>query len=115
MKIGITGQDGFIGYHLYQTIKYKFKEYEIVPFERPFLENNKLLDSFVSSCDLIVHLAGVNRANSEEEVYSLNIQINTALKESLINVSYRGHLIFASSLQEDSESLYGKAKKESSS
>ena len=77
MKIGITGQDGFIGYHLYQTIKYKFKEYEIVPFERPFLENNKLLDSFVSSCDLIVHLAGVNRANSEEEVYSLNIQINT--------------------------------------
>ena len=113
MKIGITGQDGFIGYHLSQTIKYKFEEYEIVPFERRFLENNKLLNSFVSYCDVIVHLAGVNRANSEEEVYSSNIEINAALKESLINVSFKGHLIFASSLQEDSESLYGKAKKES--
>ena len=110
MKIGITGQDGFIGYHLSQTIKYKFEEYEIVPFERRFLENNKLLNSFVSYCDVIVHLAGVNRANSEEEVYSSNIEINAALKESLINVSFKGHLIFASSLQEDSESLYGKAK-----
>lgn len=113
MKIGITGQDGFIGYHLSQTIKYKFEEYEIVPFERPFLGNNKLLDSFVSYCDVIVHLAGVNRANSEEEVYSSNIQINIALKESLINTSFKGHLIFASSFQEDSDSLYGKAKKES--
>ena len=60
MKIGITGQNGFLGYHLSQTIKYKFKEYEIVPFERRFLENNKLLNSFVSYCDVIVHLAGVN-------------------------------------------------------
>jgi len=113
LKIGITGQDGFIGYHLSQTIKYKFEEYEIVPFERRFLENNKLLNSFVSYCDVIVHLAGVNRANSEEEVYNSNIQINIALKESLINTSFKGHLIFASSFQEDSDSLYGKAKKES--
>ena len=79
MKVGITGQDGFIGYHLSQTIKYKFEKYKIVPFERPFFGNSKLLDSFVSSCDVIVHLAGVNRANSNEEVYSSNIQINIAL------------------------------------
>ena len=113
MKIGITGQDGFIGYHLSQTIKYKFEKYKIVPFERRFLENKKLLNSFISSCDVIVHLAGVNRANSNEEVYTSNIQINFALKEALINCSFKGHLIFASSFQEDSDSLYGKAKKES--
>jgi len=113
LKIGITGQDGFIGYHLSQTIKYKFEKYKIVPFEKSFLGNSKLLNSFVSSCDVIVHLAGVNRANSNEEVYTSNIQINLALKAALINTSFRGHLIFASSFQEDSDSLYGKAKKES--
>ena len=113
MKIGITGQDGFIGYHLSQTIKYKFEEYTIVPFEREILGNSKLLESFVSSCDVIVHLAGVNRASSNEKVYNSNIQINVALKEALINSSFKGHLIFASSFQEDSSSLYGKAKKES--
>jgi UDP-2-acetamido-2,6-beta-L-arabino-hexul-4-ose reductase len=113
LKIGITGQDGFIGYHLSQTIKYKFEKYKIVPFEREILENNKLLESFVSSCDVIVHLAGINRASSDEEVYTSNIQINIALKEALINSSFNGHLIFASSFQEDSDSMYGKAKKES--
>ncbi len=113
MKIGITGQDGFIGYHLSQTIKYKFEKYTIVPFERKILGNSKLLESFVSSCDVIVHLAGVNRASSNEEIYNSNIQINIALKAALINTSFNGHLIFASSFQEDSDSIYGKAKKES--
>ena len=113
MKIGITGQDGFIGYHLSQTIKYKFEKYKIIPFEKSFFGNSNLLNSFVSSCDVIVHLAGVNRSKSNEEVYTSNIQFNSALKEALINSSFKGHLIFASSFQEDSGSLYGKAKKES--
>jgi len=113
LKIGITGQDGFIGYHLAKTIKYKFDKYTIVPFERKIFGNSKLLETFVSSCDVIVHLAGVNRASSNEEVYNSNIQINVDLKEALINSSFKGHLIFASSFQEDSNSMYGKAKKES--
>ena len=113
MKIGITGKAGFIGYHLSQTIKYKYEKFKIVPFETHFFENSKLLSSFVSSCDVIVHLAGVNRADSNKEVYNSNIQINIALKEALVNTSFKGHLIFASSYQENSDSLYGKAKKES--
>ena len=35
------------------------------------------------------------------------------MKEALVNTSFKGHLIFASSYQENSDSLYGKAKKES--
>tara|TARA_X000001036_G_scaffold419933_1_gene440270 strand:+ start:952 stop:2067 length:1116 start_codon:yes stop_codon:yes gene_type:complete len=113
LKIGITGQNGFIGYHLSQTIKYKFEKFKILPFENSFLGNNKLLNSFISSCDVIVHLAGVNRANLDEEVFNSNMQINNSLNEALINCSFSGHLIFASSYQENSDSLYGKAKKES--
>ena len=113
MKIGITGQNGFLGYHLSQTIKYKFENLKILPFEKSFLKNTKLINSFVSSCDVIIHLAGVNRSNVDEEVYDLNIEINKSLKEALINNSFNGHLIFASSYKEDSDSLYGKAKKES--
>ena len=113
MKIGITGQNGFIGYHLSQTLKYKFGKYVLVPFQRSFFEDSELLNSFVSSCDVIIHLAGINRADSNEEVYSSNIQINTALNDALLSMKFKGHLIFASSSQEDSASLYGKAKKES--
>ena len=112
MKIGITGENGFIGYHLSQTLKYKFDKYVVVPFQRSFFEDSELLNSFVSSCDVIIHLAGVNRAASNEEVYNSNIQINTALNDALLTAKFKGHLIFASSSQEDSVSLYGKAKKE---
>lgn len=113
MKVGITGKNGFIGYHLSHIIKYKFENYDIVPFQRSFFEDSELLNSFVSSCDVIIHLAGVNRADSSEEVYSSNIQINTALNYALLNTKFKGQLIFASSSQEEFASLYGKAKKES--
>ena len=113
MKIGITGQNGFIGYHLTQTIKYKHSDYTLVPFQKSFFEMKSLLAAFVSTCDVIVHLAGVNRAETDEEVYGANIKLNTAIKKALIDANFKGHLLFASSSQENGDSLYGKAKKES--
>ena len=113
MKIGITGQNGFIGYHLIHTIKFKLSEYSIVPFQRSLFEQEDSLSAFVSSCDVIVHLAGVNRAETDEEVYGANIKINSTLKKALINANFNGHLLFASSSQENGHSIYGKAKKES--
>ena len=75
MRIGITGQNGFIGYHLTQTIKYKHSDYTLVPFQKSFFEEESLLAAFVSSCDVIVHLAGVNRAETDEEVYEANMKL----------------------------------------
>ena len=113
MRIGITGQNGFIGYHLTQTIKYKHSDYTLVPFQKSFFEKESALVVFVSSCDVIVHLAGVNRAETDEKVYDANIKLNTVLKKALINANFKGHLLFASSSQENGNSIYGKAKKES--
>ena len=113
MKIGITGQNGFIGYHLTQTIKYKHSDYTLVPFQKSFFEEESLLKEFVSTCDVIIHLAGVNRAETNEEVYDANILLNTVLKKALVNTNFKGHLLFASSSQENGDSIYGKVKKES--
>ena len=113
MRIGITGQNGFIGYHFTQTIKYKHSDYTLVPFQRTLFEQEDYLSTFVSSCDVIVHLAGVNRAETHEEVYDANIKLNTVLKKALINTNFKGLLLFASSSQENGDSIYGKAKKES--
>ena len=113
MKIGITGQNGFIGYHLTHTIKHKLSEHSIVTFKRSLFEQEYSLSTFVSSCDAIVHLAGVNRAETDKEVYGANIKLNTVLKKALIEANFKGHLLFASSSQENGDSLYGKAKKES--
>jgi len=113
LRIGITGQNGFIGYHLTQTIKYNHSDYLLVPFQKSFFEMESLLKEFVSTCDVIVHLAGVNRAETDKEVYGANIKLNTVIKKALIEANFKGHLLFASSSQEKGDSIYGKAKKES--
>ena len=113
MRIGITGQNGFIGYHLTQTIKYKHSDYTLVSFQKSFFEDESAFAEFISSCDVIVHLAGVNRAETDQEVYSANIKLNTNLKKALIDANFKGHLLFSSSSQEKGDSIYGKAKKES--
>ena len=112
MRIGITGQNGFIGYHLSQTIKHKHDDYTLVPFQKSFFQKSALA-AFVSSCDVIVHLAGVNRAQTDQEVYEGNLQLANALKTALVAANFKGHLLFASSSQEKVETTYGKAKKES--
>jgi UDP-2-acetamido-2,6-beta-L-arabino-hexul-4-ose reductase len=83
IRVGITGRSGFIGYHLYQTLNLYEEEFSLVEFERSFFENKLKLDAFVSSCDVIVHLAALNRHNEPEFIYETNIYLVKKLVSSL--------------------------------
>ncbi|MDC3216002.1 NAD-dependent epimerase/dehydratase family protein [Flavobacteriaceae bacterium] len=111
MRIGITGQNGFIGYHLTQTIKYTQRDYTLVPFQKSFFEEEDSFNNFVSSCDVIVHLAGVNRANTDKEVYEGNMLLTNVLNKALLDARFQGKLLFASSSQEKGDTAYGNAKR----
>ena len=113
-KIGITGQNGFIGWHLSNSVKYiHSNSFDIIPFEKSYFRDKIKLASFLKKCNVIVHLAGANRRESEQEVYEENKNLNFVLEEAIKLVKFKGHLIFASSSQEKGKSLYGKSKKES--
>ena len=60
IKVGITGQSGFIGSHLFNFLGLK-DNIKRIPFKRDFFENTEDLENFVSQCDVIIHLAAVNR------------------------------------------------------
>ena len=111
-KIGITGHNGFLGYHLKNGIKYHFPNYEIVDFKRDFFQKPALMSAFINSCDVIIHLAGLNRHNSSEEIARTNNQLAKTLAKSLIKNNYKGSLIYSSSLQEYKETPYGSSKKQ---
>jgi UDP-2-acetamido-2,6-beta-L-arabino-hexul-4-ose reductase len=98
-KIGITGQNGFVGYHLYQTIKLYSEEFSLVEFERSFFEDDSKLDSFVSECDVIVHLAALNRHNDPEVIYGKNTGLVKILVSSLERTKSKAHVIISSSTQ----------------
>lgn len=113
VKIGITGQNGFVGRHLYNYLKLFSDEFELVDFDRHFFNNDRNLNTFVSNCDTIIHLAGVNRDKNPESLYQQNIEVTKKLINALERTNSTPSIIFSSSSQEDLENLYGKSKMES--
>lgn len=111
-KVGITGQNGFVGYHLYQTLKLGEANFTLIDFERSFFEDDALLDAFVSNCDVIVHLAALNRHNDPEEIYRMNTGLTQKLIASLERTGSTPQVIISSSTQEERDNLYGRSKKE---
>lgn len=111
-KIGITGQQGFIGTHLYSTLGLNPKKYKLIEFERSFFNDNKKLDDFVSNCEVIIHLAAMNRHIDANVIYKTNLQLVTKLVASLNRTKSNAHILFSSSSQEEKNNPYGKSKKE---
>ena len=112
LKIGITGQAGFVGKHLYNTLALFQEEFERVDFQKEFFDDEHKLNEFVSTCDVIVHLAAMNRHNDPQVIYDTNVGLATKLVLALETTNSKAHVIFSSSTQEERDNLYGKSKKE---
>lgn len=85
--VGITGHRGFIGSHL---INYLDAE----PYSG-------------QECDIIIHLAALNRNASD--IYGTNMKLVSDLISSIKGTP---HIIFASSIQEDKSTEFGRSKKD---
>ena len=111
MKIGITGQSGFIGTHLFNFFGLK-DEIVRIPFEDSYFDNPDELNDFVNKCDVIVHLAALNRHNEPGVIYNTNILLVNKLINACEETNSTPHIIFSSSSQEEKNNLYGKSKKD---
>lgn len=112
MKIGITGQAGFVGTHLFNTLGLYPDKYTRIPFEDSYFSNEQKLREFVRTCDVIVHLAAVNRCPSEEELYHINIRLVSQLIDAMEAEKVSPHVLFSSSTQEERDNIYGRSKRE---
>ena len=112
MKVGITGQAGFIGTHLFDTLKLYKQRYELISFQDSYFDNDDSLANFVSGCNTIIHLAAVNRHHNPDEIYDTNIMLVEKLIKALDTSGSKAKIIFASSTQEELENVYGNSKKE---
>ena len=112
IKIGITGQEGFVGTHLYNTLRLYPDEFVVIDYNISYFNNPKNLNDFVSKCDAIVHLAAMNRHKYEQVIYNTNISLVEKLISACNNTSSKPHILFSSSSQEERDNLYGKSKRE---
>ena len=116
MNILITGNKGFIGQHLENTINHlNFSNYKLIRFSKKDFKNKKLLDDKVKKSTVIVHLAGINRHEDQSLIYDLNMGLSHQLVNSIKRVGFKGKLIFSSSIQESLNNSYGRSKKDSRS
>jgi len=112
INIGITGQSGFIGNYLYNTLGLYPEKYKRVGFKNEYFDDIQKLCVFVSQCDVIVHLAALNRHQGPGILYDTNIKLVKKIIEACETSNSTPHIIFSSSTQEAKDNLYGKSKKE---
>ncbi len=107
-RIGITGAAGQLGRYTRARLE-RHHGMEVLAADRTTFADRALLERFASHCDVIVHLAGVNRA-TEDEVREGNLALGRAVVEACRAAGRGPDMIYSSSIQRDGESVYGKAK-----
>lgn len=112
LRVGITGQAGFIGTHLYDTLGLYPDRYERIPFEDAYFENERQFREFVSRCDVIVHLAALNRHPDPQVIYNTNLDLVRRLIRAMENEQVAPYVFFSSSTQETLDNAYGCSKRE---
>lgn len=112
LRIGITGQSGFVGTYLYDTLGLFPEKYIRIPFEDAFFRSQDALRKFVAQCDVIVHLAAMNRHPDPQVLYQTNLKLVCDLIAAMEAEGVAPHVLFASSTQEERGNEYGKSKRE---
>jgi UDP-2-acetamido-2,6-beta-L-arabino-hexul-4-ose reductase len=109
VKIAVTGADGLLGTHLRAYLK-GLPGTEVRPINRQDFEQGTLAEA-VAACDVVVHLAGMNRGDD-----ALVAETNVALTQQLIGAlqqqGSRAHVIFSSSTHIERDTAYGTSKRE---
>ena len=112
VRVGITGQGGFMGSHLYNFLGTKLEQIKRIDFKRNYFEDESKLQNFVKSCDVIVHIAAMNRCENEQVLYNTNVGLVHKLVNACEKTKSIPKIIFSSSTQEEIDNLYGKSKRD---
>jgi UDP-2-acetamido-2,6-beta-L-arabino-hexul-4-ose reductase len=108
MKVLVTGSNGFVGKNLLVRLSELDIDYDT--FTRK--DDLSVLAEKVQRCDLIVHLAGVNRPKDDIEFKQGNTDLTVNLCNLLIEQQLSIPIIYSSSIQADFDNPYGESKKQ---
>ncbi|ULO22240.1 NAD-dependent epimerase/dehydratase family protein [Sulfitobacter sp. CB2047] len=107
MQVLITGAAGFIGRNL--ALRLTEAGHTVLPATRN--TTNKELVDMVARADVVVHLAGANRPETDAEFDTVNDQYTARLCTLLRDRSAPVPVIAASTIQIERETPYGRSKR----
>ncbi len=108
MKILVTGSKGFIGLNLLSVLQ-RMEDVTVFQFD---IDNTKDdLQEALRECEVIFHLAGVNRPKDVSEFAEVNAGLTGDICDSLRKMRRTPRIILSSSTQTELDNPYGASKK----
>ena len=104
--IVVTGANGFIGSNLVLRLEEDGHQPRPITRETPAAQAFELL----AAADIIVHLAGVNRCDNDEEFTRSNRDFTCRLAKGVANGARKPLVVFSSSTKALEETPYGRSK-----
>ncbi len=106
MKCLITGASGFLGKNLYFFLKQA--GYDVLTYHHE--ESKEVMEKKCKQCDIVFHLAGVNRPQQLTEFDIGNVGFTKNIVDALKKVGNACPIVFASSIQATKNNPYGQSK-----
>lgn len=108
MKVVLTGARGFLGWHT-RLRMHALTTHEVIPVGRDEWQD---LPALVADADAIIHIAGVNRADSGDEVREGNRSLAHDLATAITRSGRPLRVVYANSTQAGNGTPYGSGKEE---
>ena len=106
MKILVTGAKGFVGRNLCLTLQ-QMPDVEVLKYD---LGDEPKLEGYLTECDFVMHLAGVNRPKDPAEFKTGNTVFTEDILEKLAARQNPPSVLLSSSIQAALDNDYGKSK-----
>jgi len=110
MKTVITGAAGLLGWHLqcHLSVLDGWKD-TVIALDRKAFNDDAVLDAALDGADVVVHCAGINRAE-DAELEQGNIDLANRLVDSFTRVNAKPHLLYSNTIHKERDNAYGRGK-----
>lgn len=113
MNFGITGADGFIGWHLRALLRVR-GIHNVRLAGRPTFRDPKRLAAFVVGLDAVVHLAGTNK--HDEDAEGTHLDLAAELTSAFERAGVAPRIIFSNTIWSERDDIpYGRGKRAAAS
>ncbi len=108
-RVAVTGGYGFLGWHTACRLK---AVHGIVPVRlgREEFKEPERLDRALKNVDAVIHIAGINRAETDAAVEQGNVEVARTLSAALARGGVPIPVAYANSVQADHDNAYGRGK-----
>lgn len=110
-RIAVTGPEGFVGWHTRCAARSRWGG-DLVRLGRPEFASEDSLAAALQDADAVIHLAGINRATSDDVVVRGNLASARRLVEGLDRVDRPIAVVYGNSIHSQGDSAFGRAKRE---